>query len=379
MKNIVSLLLLLISVWFYAQKSFTVSGQLAGFEENALVTISKDNVPMDSCRLQNGRFQVKGKLMESPESLYLIIKEKNDYKWVMLFIGNENITINADKKDFPYDVRVQGSKFTGKSFELNQKIKNLMRERDELVKKMFELEQEGKWNDSLMYAFWSKKEPIGKIVAIDNKTDSIENQYIEENLNTYYGLSLLEKVKERYTKEQLKSFMKRLSPAMNRTRYAQSIRNDLEYDLLKIGDLFYDFEAETSKGRKVKFSDYFHRNKLVLLNFSTPYCGACLLSIPYLEKLKSEISDLEIVTFYVDSGEKGLNVLKKKHSENWEFIWDRKGTLSETQAKYKVNGTPRFYIFDSEGKLLGMLDGFSETMNDEIKKILNKNNPNDEA
>lgn len=379
MKNIVSLLLLLISVWFYAQKSFTVSGKLAGFEENALVTISKDNVPMDSCRLQNGRFQVKGKLMESPESLYLIIKEKNDYKWVMLFIGNENITINADKKDFPYDVRVQGSKFTGKSFELNQKIKNLMRERDELVKKVFELEQEGKWNDSLMYAFWSKKEPIGKIVAIDNKTDSIENQYIEENLNTYYGVSLLEKVKERYTKEQLKSFMKRLSPEMNRTRYAQSIRNDLEYDLLKIGDLFYAFEAETSKGKKVKFSDYFHRNKLVLLNFSTPYCGACLLSIPYLEKLKSEMSDLEIVTFYVDSGEKGLNTLKKKHSENWEFIWDRKGTLSETQAKYKVNGTPRFYIFDSEGKLLGKLDGFSETMNDEIKKILNKNNPNDEA
>lgn len=379
MRNIVSLLLLLVSVWFYAQKSFTVSGKLAGFEENALVTISKDNVPMDSCRLQNGRFQVKGKLLESPESLYLIIKEKNDYKRVMLFIGNENITINADKKDFPYDVRVQGSKFTGKSFELNQKIKNLMRERDELVKKMFELQQEGKWNDSLMYAFWSKKEPIGKITAIDNKTDSIENQYIEENLNTYYGVSLLETVKARYTKEQLKSFMKRLSPEMNRTRYAQSIRNDLEYDLLKIGDLFYDFEAETSKGKKVKFSDYFHRNKLVLLNFSTPYCGACLLSIPYLEKLKSEMSDLEIVTFYVDSGEKGLNTLKKKHSENWEFIWDRKGTLSETQAKYKVNGTPRFYIFDSEGKLLGKLDGFSETMNDEIKKILNKNNPNDEV
>lgn len=372
MRNIVSLLLLLVSVWFYAQKSFTVSGKLAGFEENALVTISKDNVPMDSCRLQNGRFQVKGKLMESPESLYLIIKEKNDYKWVMLFIGNENITINADKKDFPYDVRVQGSKFTGKSFELNQKIKNLMRERDELVKKMFELQQEGKWNDSLMYTFWSKKEPIGKIAAIDNKTYSIENQYIEEKLNTYYGVSLLEKVKARYTKEQLKSFMKRLSREMNRTRYAQSIRNDLECDLLKIGDLFYDFEAETSKGKKVKFSDYFHRNKLVLLDFSTPYCGACLLSIPYLEKLKSEISDLEIVTFYVDLGEKGLNTLKKKNSENWEFIWDRKGTLSETQAKYKVNGTPRFYIFDSEGKLLGKLDGFSETMNDEIKKILNK-------
>lgn len=99
----------------------------------------------------------------------------------------------------------------------------------------------------------------------------------------------------------------------------------------------------------MKFSDFFD-GKYILLDFSTLFCGFCQQAIPELEKIKkSQYEKLEIVTFYVDESQKGFNGLLDKHGKDWKMIWDKKGRLSDTYAKYKVFGTPTFYLLILKG------------------------------
>lgn len=373
MNKVITFGLMLFCFFANAQNNFKISGNLSGFEENALVKIDRENIVLDSCRLKNGKFELKGNLEQSPSSVYLMIKNGKDWVWGHFFIGNETITINAKIEDFPYSVKTEGSKYDGLRYQLSQLQKDLNNDRSKYVNEMFELQKQGKWNDSLQSVYWKRKsEPLGKITIIDNKLDKIQKDFIATNLNSYYALNLLEMSKTKYSNAELSELISKLNPNFKKTVYAKSINTHINNPDLKIGDNFYDFSALNSKNKKVNFSDYFNE-KYVLLDFSTLYCGACQMAIPELEKAKKSQNDkLEIITFYVDKSQKGFDGLTEKHSENWNILWDKEGRLSDTYAKYKVSGTPTFYLFASNGKLVQIFNGFSEDLSERIEKAINK-------
>ncbi|MEN2436719.1 TlpA disulfide reductase family protein [Weeksellaceae bacterium A-14] len=365
-----AILLILFSTFLYSQNSFNISGKLKGFGENSLVRITKDNFVIDSCKLNNENFVLKGKLQNAPTGVYLQIKDGETWKYSFLFIGNENITINANKNDFPFDVKTKGSKFDNKRFELVQKQKPLQIQRDELLKQMFSLREQKKWNDSLQKAFWSREKPLGKIVQIDNEYKEVENKFVEENINSYYALYRLDQAKTQIDNKKIEQNLKKLKPEFQNSYYVNSLKSHLKYPELNKGQKYYNFFAINADKEKVAFSDFFKDDKYILLDFSTYYCGFCISAIPELEKLKSN-KNLKIITFYVDSDENGLKKLQSKHTKDWNLIWDKKGRLSETYAKYKIYGTPTFYLFKPDGTLMQKFDGLIENFSEEIAKTIN--------
>lgn len=355
-----------------AQDNFKISGNLSGFEENSLVKIERENITLDSCRLINGKFELKGNLEQSPSSVYLLIKNGKDWVYSSFFIENERITINAKIENFPYNVKTEGSKYDDLRYQFTGLRKDLNIERNKYLNEIFTLREQGKWNDSLQSEYWGKSEPFGKITIIDQKLDKIQKDFIAENLNSYYALYLLEMLKTQYSKIELSNLISKLKPEFKKTVYAKSINTHIKNPDLKIGDKFYDFSALNSKNEEVDFSDYFS-GKYVLLDFSTLFCGACQQAIPELEKIKKNQNDkLEIVTFYVDKSQKGFDGLSQKHGENWNILWDKEGRLSDTYAKYKVFGTPTFYLFSSNGNLVQKFDGFSADLSEQIEEALKR-------
>lgn len=99
----------------------------------------------------------------------MTINNGKDFIYTSLFIGNENITINAKIEDFPYDIKAVGSKYNILNYKISQQKKDLNIQRKKLLNEMFALREQGKWNDSLQNAFWSTKESIGKVRIIDNQ------------------------------------------------------------------------------------------------------------------------------------------------------------------------------------------------------------------
>lgn len=343
MNKILTLGLILFCTLANAQNNFKISGKLSGFQENALVKIERQNIVLDSCYLKNGSFQLNGSFEESPTPTHLIINNGEDFIYTSLFTGNEYITINAKIEDFPYDVKAVGSEYNVLNYENSQLEKDLNIQRKKLLNEMFALREQGKWNDSLQNAFWSTKEPLGKVRIIDNQLEKLRDEFIDKNYNSYYGLYLMEIYKTELPKSKLQNYFDKLSPELKNTAYAKSVESHLKYPDLKVGEKYYDFSALEKNDKKRMFSEYFS-NKYVLLDFSTVYCGFCIQAIPDLERIKKDLNErLEIVTFYVDKSQKGFDGLTQKHNENWNILWDKKGRLSDTYAKYKVFGTPTFY------------------------------------
>ena len=161
-----------------AQNYFKISGKLNGFEENALVKIERENIILDSCYLKNGKFQLNGSFEQSPTPAYLTIENGEDVVYTSLFIGNENITINANSKDFPYAVKTNGSEYDQLRYDYNRLEESLNTRRKIFLNEMFSLREQGKWNDSLQNAYWNKSEPLGKIRNIDNQLDKIRDEFI---------------------------------------------------------------------------------------------------------------------------------------------------------------------------------------------------------
>lgn len=354
-----------------AQKSFKISGVLEGFDDHATVLVQKQNITLDSTTLKNNQFELKGSLEDFPASVYLMVKQKKSTKYAELYIGNEKITLKNSIGDFPFDVKTQGSSYDNDRYLYAQKTKALERERRELLDRMWILRDEKKWNDSLQKAYWSREEPKGLLVTVDENLENVRNQFIEDHINSYYGLSLLETYKTEITESKIKSLLKKVSPKFSKSVYVRSITSHLTNPELKIGEKFYDFTAYNQNQKPTRFSNYFN-TKFVLLDFSTLYCGWCLQAIPDMEKLQeNNRAKIDIITFYVDKNIKGFEGLEKKHSPNWNILWDKEGRFSDTYAKYKVNGTPTFYLFSNDGKLVKKYDGYSEDMFQEIEKIIN--------
>ncbi|UZX28472.1 DUF4369 domain-containing protein [Riemerella anatipestifer] len=320
MNKILTLILVLLCSLANSQNSFKISGKLKGFKENALVKIDRENIALDSCYLKDGNFKLKGSLKQSPSLVFLTIKNGEEWVYSSFFIGNENITINAEIKNFPYNVRAEGSKYDDLRYEFITLGKKLNFQRNEYLKEIIKLREQNKWNDSLQSAYWGDTEPLGKITKIDQELDKIQREFITKNLNSYYALHLLEESKTQYSKVELSNLVKKIKPSFRNTIYVKSISTYIKNPDLKIGDKFYDFSAINSKNKKVKFSDFFD-GKYILLDFSTLFCGFCQQAIPELEKIKkSQYEKLEIVTFYVDESQKGFNGLLDKHGKDWKMI-----------------------------------------------------------
>jgi len=121
---------------------------------------------------------------------------------------------------------------------------------------------------------------------------------------------------------------------------------------LKPGDAAYAFSYPDKEGKTVKMSDL--KGKVVLVDVWATWCGPCKEEIPYLKKLEEEMkgTDVQVVSISVDEAkdkDKWLKMIKDDQLGGLQLFatgW------SDIAKYYKINGIPRFMVFDKEGKIV---------------------------
>ncbi|WP_164109946.1 MULTISPECIES: TlpA family protein disulfide reductase [Sphingobacterium] len=131
---------------------------------------------------------------------------------------------------------------------------------------------------------------------------------------------------------------------------ASSIMNNIAP--LKVGEQGLDFSFPDKNGKVVRFSDL--RGKVVLIDVWATWCGPCKAEIPHLKKLEEEMNgtDLEIVSISVDEDkdkEKWLKMIKDEKLGGIQLFASGWGGIAEY---YKINGIPRFMVFDRSGNIV---------------------------
>lgn len=122
----------------------------------------------------------------------------------------------------------------------------------------------------------------------------------------------------------------------------------------RAGGIAADFTYPDVNGKMVSLSDF--KGKVVLVDVWATWCGPCRGEIPHLKKLEEEMHGKDIVFL-------GVSVDEAKDKQKWlDFIEkeDLKGIQllasgwSKITKDYKINGIPRFMIFDRNGNIVSV-------------------------
>lgn len=114
-----------------------------------------------------------------------------------------------------------------------------------------------------------------------------------------------------------------------------------------------DFTYPDVNGKMVSLSDF--KGKVVLVDVWATWCAPCRGEIPYLKRLEKEMKGKGVVFIGVSldvekDKEKWKDMLKKEGLEGVQLFAG--GFKSKIAADYKIQGIPRFMVFDKAGNIV---------------------------
>lgn len=371
MRKVLLLIFALSTTTILFAQQFSISAKLTGFKNGTKFKLEDPEMQkvIDSATIKNNSFVISGELDYTPKGLFLSANTEGQYYWCYLFISNEKVILNGDKKDFPFYLHISGSKSQDVYNELNINTRSLLTHRNELTENLGTL-----LTDESDSGKAKLKSLAKQLNHIDSLTDSIKMAFIQSNLNSYAALNELYFSRTKFGKDSLQHLYDKLKDEYKESVYGERLTNYIKVgEILKVGDKFTDFEAEDNLGKTHKLSQYI--GNFILLDFTETYCGPCILSVNELKEIAKDYSDsLTIISFCVDKSKEVWNTGLERDKPIWASLWNGEGTYGQTVLKYDVQGYPTFFLLDPEGKIISKWSGYGKgNLIEQISKKVPKN------
>lgn len=205
---------------------------------------------------------------------------------------------------------------------------------------------------NFIFAFWSYNE-FQDLARINAAKFSENLQYINnDDIKVAYLLQKLPKItKYEDFQEQIMPFKDLFKTEKQKAAY------DKKYEDLYLyakGTPGYNFSLQDVNGKTYTLESF--RGKVLIIDMWAMWCAPCLAEKPIMEHIAETFykdrEDIEFVGVSVD----GLN-----RRDIWKNFVEKKGfttiellsnATESIQKYYKIEGIPRFLIFDKEGKIV---------------------------
>jgi len=373
LKNKFLFTLLITSIACFAQEQLHVKGNIKGLPKNATLSFIDSKNNTINFTADKGVFDVKMVLPESPSYVILSVEEDGKPKWYGLFVGNETITIDEEFDETVPFIKTKGSKYDDVRYQYDVFMRDITEETAKITEEIrqYYISGELEKNKKLSNSFYSVTEPKGKVIVIQEKENARNLKFLKKNINTDFGRYKLQFITNSYTNKQNRELLSLVDPVYQGTKEVQYLKALVDYKELQKGDKYYDFSAQNVVGDKVDFNQYFD-GKYVLLDLTTIHCGASQMAAPInvdlADKLKNKVN---FVTYYIDNNKEFLQMFYKMKQNKGILIWDERGRIAPALAKYRLSGTPNYYLFDPNGNLIERIGGYSPEFENNLLKLIN--------
>lgn len=348
---------------------YTITAQLTGFPDGTkfMLTDVEKQSQIDSAVIKNNRLVLKGSFAVTPKILWLTARSSGEY--CILLIGNEKVTVKGDKADMPFFVNISGSRFHDEYAVLTRQTRGPDRSRDSLMRLIMAVLYN---EDSASKA--RVRQIALQVKDIDSTTLVIRKQFVEQHLNTHAGLRELFFLKSDYGRDGVEQLFSKVNDDLKKTMEGKKLATFLKVGpVLRKGDQFKDIAGIDQWNNPVTLSGI--KNKYILLDFSTTYCGPCMLSVEEMKELAEQYKEqLNIITYNADESKEIWQKGVKRDNIPWPSIWDGSGTSGEPVLKYGVNGYPTFVLIGPDGKIVKKWSGYGKgSLKSELKEVFAKN------
>ncbi|NIG53621.1 hypothetical protein [Chitinophaga sp. Cy-1792] len=208
--------LVVLSTNLFAQR-FTITCNFSGFEERDkfLVRRFPDLADYPEAYMIKGSATFQGRMSSGPELLEIYSEKDKSFR-CLIFVGNENIVVTANRQS-PAQAIVNGSQYNAEWLNYRKAMQAATKERDS-IDMLFIKANEKKLNAGELAPFHTAH------VKAWEKVEAMERAYVATHLDSYIALEIMyEKMSEDGAADWGKELFKRVKAPYRDSYYGQEI------------------------------------------------------------------------------------------------------------------------------------------------------------
>ncbi len=342
MKKLIAALFLIPVVAMAQQKGFVITGTITGLTENANVSLVDMSKPTDTIargHVTKGAFVLKGTVVE-PNLYQLNFNVATAGKKSVLFIGNDNVTINGDIKNVQqFDVK--GSPTHADFVEFQKTFNPLFQTLTQLNQQLY-----GQKSSDSLQAVYKK--------AYDAAVTAIDKFVVEKKASPVAPFLLMVTRELEQDPVLLEKRYNQLTPAVQQGFYGKLLLETIaDSKIGAVGSEAIEFTQADTTGKQVSLTSF--RGKYVLVDFWASWCKPCRMENPNVvtayNKFKSK--NFTVLGVSLDKSREPWIQAIKDDGLAWTQVSDLKFWQNEVAQKYKIESIPQNYLIDPNGKIVG--------------------------
>jgi len=332
---------------------YLISGTATGIDNGKMAILQIQNemgpVSKDTVKVENGKFEFKGKFTEGPEIGFILI-ENLDSGMVPFILENGEINITVDKDT------IQKSKIGGTNN--NDKFQEYNDGSSVIYKKMLAFQKNNqqkfmdaqKINDTVTMNSLRKQN-----MTFQKDMDKFSETFVEKNPNAFLSALLLENFIGRQTLEaaKIEKMYNALASDIKKTKSGARVNDFIKsQNAITIGSVAPDFSAPNPEGKNVSLKESL--GKVTIIDFWASWCGPCRAENPNVVALYNEFhpKGLNIIGVSLDKDAAKWKEAIAKDQLTWTHISNLKFWDDAIAKQYNVKSIPATFILDASGKIV---------------------------